>query len=163
MRSNIMRFIAIFGILAILIAACSSYPENGNANIAENTNNLQNGEENTVNDSNEAIENSEDVNVGDTSAGPAIDPDYIPPIMDDATDLYSNINVVDSYQTNHSLDEISAFYNAELLNLGYTKGYEILVADKLIMRFEKGNFNIVVSTASNGSDGFFVSVGPQDE
>ena len=83
--------------------------------------------------------------------------------MDDATDLYSLSDVVDSYQTNHSIDEISAFYNAEMDKLGYTKGYEILVADKLIMRFEKGSYNIVLSTSSNGSDGFFVSIGPQDE
>ena len=163
MRSNKMKLIATLCILAMVIVACGSSPENENLNIDENTNNAENGEETQLNILGESIENNEDATIENAPAGSTIDPEFVAPLMDDATDLYSLSEVVDSYQPSHSIDEISAFYDSEMEKLGYTKGYEILVADKLIMRFDKGTYNIVLSTSANGSDGFFVSIGPQDE
>ncbi len=155
--SNKITLILMF--LLISLVACTKTVETNNVNTSINieSNNVTNEENSSViSPDNPPVEKESTANV-------RIDFDLTSiPIMDDATNYAFGDEGVFSFQTQHTTEEILEFYKTEMANIGFSQGYEIVVADKIVILFEKGGFPIVITTSFDGSGGYFVFVGTVD-
>ncbi len=61
---------------------------------------------------------------------------YIP-ITDDAQNISEINEEILSYSTKYILEDFVEFFKSEMLAQGFTLGYEIAVADNVIIRFNK--------------------------
>ncbi len=82
------------------------------------------------------------------------------PVLDDASNVSIQADMgIYEYDTMVDLDEIAAFYTDELIALGYTLDYDLVMAPTALLQFSSDQGNMTVSvTSSNSGNGSKVSL-----
>ena len=84
------------------------------------------------------------------------------PMTEDATNITTVADVLLSYNTSFTLEEILSFYKSEMGNLGYILDSEVVVGTLATLRFTMGEEAVNLLVNSDGEGGFFVTIAKEE-